>query len=175
VLSDGREATLRAPTWHDLDGHVSFVNELVEEGAELYISARVSRDEEADWLGSRLAGIERGGILVALMAEGGGRMVANSEVHVQTPGFSEMGHLGGLGIAVLRNWRRIGLGTSLMNALFELAKEAGFSIVVLDVFATNKIARDLHEKVGFVETGKIPKAVYRNGNYIDLVRMTKEL
>ena len=44
-----------------------------------------------------------------------------------------------------------------------------------DAFASNKVAINLYEKTGFRETGRIPKGVYRNGIYIDLVRMTTEL
>jgi RimJ/RimL family protein N-acetyltransferase len=43
------------------------------------------------------------------------------------------------------------------------------------MFATNNVARRLYEKVGFVEVGKIPKAINKHGKYIDLIRFAIEI
>jgi RimJ/RimL family protein N-acetyltransferase len=37
------------------------------------------------------------------------------------------------------------------------------------------VAHRLYKKAGFVEVGKIPKAIHRNGNYIDLIRFAIEI
>ncbi|MGA8905816.1 MAG: GNAT family N-acetyltransferase, partial [Candidatus Bathyarchaeia archaeon] len=63
----------------------------------------------------------------------------------------------------------------LMGSLLQLAKQAGLKVIILDMFATNTAARRLYESVGFVEVGKIPKAIHRDGKYIDLVRFAIEL
>jgi L-amino acid N-acyltransferase YncA len=172
-LKDGRKAILRAPEWRDLDGLLEFIGELVEERVEIVRNTKPSRSEEAEWLGRRLAAIENGN-LVALVAEMNGRIVASSEVEKRMQ-FPEMAHVGGLGIAILKNSRSAGLGTALMESLLQLAKQIGLKIVILDMFATNKPARRLYEKVGFVEVGKIPKAIHRDGNYIDLIRFAIEI
>lgn len=172
-LKDGRKAILRAPDWHDLDDLLRFIGELVDERAEIVRNMKPSRDEEAEWLGRRLAGIERGS-LVALVAETNGRIVASSEVEKRIQ-FPEMAHVGVLGIAILKNSRGAGLGTALMESLLQLAKQIGLKVVILDMFATNTMARRLYEKVGFVEVGKIPKAIHRDENYIDLIRFAIEI
>jgi ribosomal protein S18 acetylase RimI-like enzyme len=99
-------------------------------------------------------------------------MMANSEVEKRS-GF--MSHVGYLGIGIKAGYRGIGIGTQIMQTLMEESKKAGLKILVLDSFATNKEAQALYKKVGFRETGRIPKAVYKNGKYIDMVRMTREL
>jgi len=173
TLKDGRMAVLRAPDFHDLDALLAFISELVDERVEIIRTTKPSRDEEAEWLGRRLAAIEKGNS-VALAAEINGRLVANCEVERRTPQFPEMRHVGVLGIAILKNARGVGLGTALMESLFELARQLQLRVVILDTFATNKIAHGLYRKVGFVEVGKIPKAIHRDGSYIDMLRFAIE-
>lgn len=48
-------------------------------------------------------------------------------------------------------------------------------ILTLEVYSTNKRAIHVYEKLGFKETGRIPKGLFRNGKYIDQVVMVKEL
>ena len=48
-------------------------------------------------------------------------------------------------------------------------------IIILDMFATNTVARRLYEKVGFVEVGKVPKAIKRDRKYVDLIRFAIEI
>jgi putative acetyltransferase len=115
------------------------------------------------------------GNVIALVAEVDGRVVASSDVAQRTPQYSEHSHVGILGIVVLKNARRVGLGKELMESLLQLAKRAGLKIMVLDMFATNTVARHLYESIGFVEVGKIPKAIHRDGKYIDLVRFAIEI
>jgi len=40
VAKDGREVTLRAPRWDDLDDMLEFINSLVEEGADIMINTK---------------------------------------------------------------------------------------------------------------------------------------
>jgi putative acetyltransferase len=110
--------------------------------------------------------------MIHLVAEVAGKVVGAGEVS-QLP--EERSHTGYLGIGISMGYRGQGLGAALMQALKELSKKAGMKILILDTFATNKVAINLYEKTGFNETGRIPKGVYRDGNYIDLVRMTTEL
>ena len=174
VLRDGRKAVLRVPDWHDLDDSVAFINELVEEHAEILRTIKVSRDEEAEWLGERLAAIERG-TLLALVAEMDGKVVASADINQRTPEYPEHRHVGVLGIAILKSARGIGLGKALMQSLIQLAKQTGLKVIILDMFATNTDARRLYEKAGFVEVGKIPKGINRDGKYIDLIRFAIEI
>jgi len=45
----------------------------------------------------------------------------------------------------------------------------------LTAFASNKRAIRVYEKVGFVQTGTVPKKHFKEGKYIDEVIMTKLL
>ena len=168
---DGREVVLRSIRWEDLDDCIQFINSLVEESADILRDTKVSREEEADWLGKRLARADKGE-LIDIIAEVDGKMVANSEVDKRS---GLMSHVGYLGIGIKADYRGIGIGTQIMQVLKEEAKKAGLKILVLDAFATNKTAQALYRKMGFQDAGRIPKAIYKNGKYIDLTHMTLEL
>jgi L-amino acid N-acyltransferase YncA len=62
-----------------------------------------------------------------------------------------------------------------MQTLIEESRSVGLKIPVLEVFDINKTAKALCSKMGLKENGRILKGVYKNGKYIDLIRMTLEL
>jgi RimJ/RimL family protein N-acetyltransferase len=168
---DGRTVILRSVRWDDLGDLIEFIDSLADEGTDILRTERVTREEEAEWLGRRLARIDKGELIDAV-AEVDGRVVANSEVQKRT---GLMSHIGDFGIGIKSGYRGIGIGTEIMKTLIEESRNTGLRILVLDHFATNKPARALYEKMGFKETGTIPKGIYRNGKYIDLIRMVREL
>lgn len=171
MAKDGRKVVLRSVRWEDLNDLIEFINSLVEEGAEILRSTNVTRGEEAEWLGKRLAQIDKGE-LIDCVAEVGGKVIANSEMMKRG---DLMSHVGFLGIGIKSGYRGIGIGSQIMKTLIEESRKAGLKILVLDHFETNKTARLLYEKMGFKERGRIPKGICHRGKYIDLVRMTLEL
>jgi RimJ/RimL family protein N-acetyltransferase len=171
TAKDGREVILRTPRWEDLDDLMEYINSLVDEGAEIARDRKVTREEEADWLGRRLALLEKGEEF-SLVAEVDGKVVANSEVTKQG-GYSR--HVGGIGIGIMKGYRDVGIGTEMLKTLIAQAHRMGLTVLTLSVFSTNKRAIHVYEKVGFKETGRIPKFFYKNGKYIDRLIMTKEI
>jgi [ribosomal protein S18]-alanine N-acetyltransferase len=59
-------------------------------------------------------------------------------------------------IAVGNEFRRQGIATALLNALFEAAKNADSPTFHLEVRDSNLAARQLYKKHGFLEVGKRP-------------------
>ncbi|MCX7878246.1 MAG: GNAT family N-acetyltransferase [Ignavibacteria bacterium] len=53
------------------------------------------------------------------------------------------------GICVDKNFRGMGIGTLLMEAVFDFAREKGYETIRLDVVDTNPQARKLYERLGF--------------------------
>jgi len=168
---DGRKVVLRTVKWEDLDDLLDFINSLVEEGANIIRTEEVSREEEIEWL-SRVFSRQEKGELFCLAAEVDGRLVANSEI-MRGTGYSS--HVGFIGIAIKKGFRGVGIGTEMMKTLEEQAKKVGLKVLALSVFANNQHAINLYKKVGFVETGRIPKRFFKNGAYIDEIIMTKTL
>ncbi|MEM1563067.1 MAG: GNAT family N-acetyltransferase [Candidatus Bathyarchaeia archaeon] len=171
LAKDGRQVILRALKWEDLDDLLDFINSLVEEGANILRTEKVSREEEIEWLASVFKRLEKGEIF-CVAAEVDGHVVANSEVMKGT-GYSR--HVGFIGIAVKKGFRGVGIGTEMMKALEEHARNMDLKVLVLTVFANNQPAIDLYKKMGFIETGRIPKRFFKDGAYIDEIIMAKML
>ncbi|MGQ9625161.1 MAG: GNAT family N-acetyltransferase [Candidatus Bathycorpusculaceae bacterium] len=168
---DWREVVLRTPKWEDLDDLLELINSLVEEGAEIIINEKVSREEEIEWLSGTLASLEKDEVFF-LVAEVNGKVVASSSIR-PLRGFDK--HVGVLGIIIKSGIRDVGIGTEMMKTLVEQAYKMGLKVLTLTVFATNKRAIHVYTKVGFAQTGTIPKKYFKDGRYIDELIMTKVL
>lgn len=65
------------------------------------------------------------------------------------------------GICVSAQARGIGVGTALLDAVFQCAKDYGHSKVTLDVINTNPRAKSLYERKGFVAISEESTSVLR--------------
>lgn len=168
---DGRKVVLRTPKWEDLDDFLEIINSLVDEGADILRTERVSKEEEIDFLSKVLSRLEKDEMFY-LVAEVDGKVVAVSEIS-KRGGYEK--HVGVIGIAIRNGFRDLGIGTEIMKALVEQAQKMGLKVLTLSAFATNKPAIHVYEKVGFVQTGTIPKKHFKEGKYIDEIILTKVL
>jgi RimJ/RimL family protein N-acetyltransferase len=168
---DGRRVVLRTPKWEDLDDLLELINSLVEEKAEIVMDEKLSREQEAEWLSDALLSLEKGQTFF-LVAEVDGKVVASSDLRV---GKGSQKRAGAVGIAVKRGFRDLDIGTRIMRAIAKEAQRVGLKVLVLSVFATNKRAIHVYEKVGFVQTGRVPKKHFREGKYVDEIAMAKLL
>ena len=171
TAQDGQEVVLRTPRWEDLDGFVELINSLVETHADIVTDQRVTRKDEADWLAKKLVLLEKDEGL-DLVAEVDGKVVANAFLE-RKKGISS--HAGELGIIVMNGYQNIGIGTEMLQTMIDQSKEIGLKMPYLGVFSANKMAYHVYKKVGFKETGRRPKAFYRDGKYIDDILMAKEI
>ena len=80
-------------------------------------------------------------------------------------------HCGSLGMGVLRDHRRQGIGTRLMERTISAAKARGMERVELEVYASNVPAVSLYEKRGFVHEGVKRRARKIDGVYDDILVM----
>lgn len=168
---DGREVTLRAPKWEDLDDMLEFINSLVEEEAMIAANQKQTREQEIVYMVRVLTSVEKDK-QVRVVAEVDGRMVAQCEV---VPRFGRMSHVGGLGISVKQGYREIGIGQELMKEAEKQARRLGLERILLEVFVTNDRAIHVYEKIGYRRIGAMPDGVKYKGEYIDSVYMLKKL
>ncbi len=68
-----------------------------------------------------------------------------------------------------------GIGPALMLALIERAKQAGVHVLVAAVDGANAGSIRLHERLGFVEVGRMPQAGQKFGRWLDLVLLQLRL
>jgi len=103
------------------------------------------------------------GTFVALM---GTEILGSVHVEVSQHGFGE------IGMAVSREWRGRGVGSALMVAAIEWAREQGLHKLSLSVWPHNAGAIALYRKYGFVEEGRRLKQIRRqSGELWDVVDM----
>jgi ribosomal protein S18 acetylase RimI-like enzyme len=80
-------------------------------------------------------------------------------------------HTGLLGMGVIADYRRQGIGEKLVLTTLEQAKEIGLTRIELTVREPNKAAFALYKKLGFVEEGVHRNAARVDSNYEDVISM----
>jgi RimJ/RimL family protein N-acetyltransferase len=107
------------------------------------------------------------------VAEEGGHIVGRLSVARDQHPASR--HVADLGLMVAAEHRRRGVGTALLEAAVEWARQAGVRKLELHVFPWNKGAIALYDRFGFVREG-YRRGHYRRGDeYVDAVLMAYEL
>jgi ribosomal protein S18 acetylase RimI-like enzyme len=101
-----------------------------------------------------------------LVAVAGDEIVGSIHVEASMHGFGE------IGMAVAREWRGRGVGSALLGASIEWARERGLHKLSLGVFAHNAAGIALYRKFGFVEEGRRVKQYRRaSGELWDAIDM----
>ncbi len=168
---DEQKVILRTPKWEDLDDLLEFINTLIDENVDIFLTKKVTRYQEAEWLARQLAEIEKGR-LFRIVADINGKVIANSQLQLLN-GVSS--HVGYIDIGIRQRYRNIGIGTQMLKTLIMHAQKIGLKLLILSVFSTNEQARYVYEKVGFCECGRIPQRIFKNDQYIDEIVMVKTL
>jgi RimJ/RimL family protein N-acetyltransferase len=84
-------------------------------------------------------------------------------------------HVADLGLMVAADHRRRGVGTALLEAAVEWARQAGVLKLELHVFPWNKAAIALYDRFGFVREG-YRRGHYRRGEeYVDAILMAYDV
>ena len=133
---------------------------------------------EGRWIGSELpldqAGhrqrfvdllADRENPAAAFVAEADGRHVGQLLVHTRSG-------IGEISMAVDAGWRGRGVGTALMAAAVDWARQHGVHKLALQVWPHNVAARGLYQRFGFVEEGHLRRHYRRrNGELWDAIVM----
>lgn len=172
----GKAVTLRSLKWDDLDDALLLANSTVlERGTDpdlgVLLDKMQTRESEADWLSKRLVRIESGDE-ISVVAEVDGRMVGNSEV-ARGVSSDEFAH-GKLGILLSKEFRNQGIGLEMVKTIVDESRKAGLKTIELEAFTTNERAMYVYEKAGFRQVGRIPKKIFRDGKFTDIVVMAIE-
>ena len=126
----------------------------------------MSVEEEEKFLASELVSETS----VTLVAKKDGKIVGNARFTGCTKARTR--HRGDMGISVLKSEWGNGLGSMLMEALIDFAKNvAHVEVITLEVNQTNKRAIALYEKFGFKKTGVFEAYSKINGKYLDFDMM----
>lgn len=84
-------------------------------------------------------------------------------------------HTAMFGIAILKAYKRKGIGSVLINTIFKLARINGVEKIDLEVFENNKSALSLYKKFGFIKEGIKVKAIKTKYGYENMILMGRFL
>jgi ribosomal protein S18 acetylase RimI-like enzyme len=170
--------TVRELRWADFQGWVDLYFDRYEEvrtnpelGVFLHPTRPTLGEEAAVFGGVHRKVLE--GTAIALVAEEDRRVVGVCTVYGHG-GHVEDRHVGSLGIAVHREWRRRGLGSALVGAAVE-ASRGRFELLQLSVIDANESAQRLYTRHGFEACGRFPRAFKRGERYFDEILMWRSV
>ena len=148
TASDGRPWMLRPARPTDARALASLFADVRREGRWLVTPASaVSQPSEAFYIGEMI----RDSGSLALVAEADGDVVGNVLISVERSVVSD--HVGTLSICVADGWREVGIGSALVDAAKDWARQRGLGKVALGVFPDNDRAIAVYEHAGFAREG----------------------
>ena len=119
-----------------------------------------------------LAQQQNSGDSLMLLAWADGVLVGNASLS-RMP--RRMCHRGNFAVSVLRDYWQQGIGSRLLQAVIDFARENGFGILDLEVRCDNQAAIRLYEKFGFRKLGTHPAFFRMDGADIPFDIMYLEL
>jgi L-amino acid N-acyltransferase len=154
----------------DLPAILAIFNEVIATSTAVYQDGPVTLEDRADWLRARRAG----GFPVLVARDDDGVAVGYASYglfHVR-PGYATtVEHT----VMLAPSARGRGLGTALVAALLTRAQLDGRHCVVGLIDAENVGSIRMHERLGFVEVGRIPEVARKFGRWLDLVYVQRRL
>ena len=172
--SKGRPFLIRYPKRSDIQLMFYYVNRLSSEQTFIsYQGEQVSLDFETRYLNNQLELIANK-LGVTLLAFSEDTLVGVSSINMKE---RTSKHTGIFSLSVDADFRGEGIGRNLMEMVLKEAEEKlpSLQIVVLSLFASNAKAREMYEKFGFKEYGRLPKGLLYKGEYIDHEFMYKNI
>lgn len=164
--------TVRDATEQDLPAVVAIVNHVIDTSDAVWLDEPYALEDRRAWFRSL-----REQDLPLLVAVDGD---ASDEV-VGWASFVQFRALAGYfptvehTLHVHDRWRGQGVGTLLMDALTERARDQGRSVQVAGLDAGNTGSQRFHERIGFVETARMPGLGRKRGRPVDLVLLQRDV
>ena len=174
TLKDGRECILR--NGEERDGQAALDNFiLTHEQTDYLLTYPDENTMTAEQEGQFLQRKTDSEAEVEILAEVDG--IVAGLAGIETVGDRDkIRHRAEVGISIDRKYWNLGIGTALMNACMDCAREAGYEQLELSVVAENETAITMYKKAGYREYGRNPRGFKsRSGGYQELVHMRMEL
>jgi RimJ/RimL family protein N-acetyltransferase len=154
--------TVRRAREKDLDALVDLMVAVAEEGRWIATEAPVDRERRRRRFAEDL---ERDDT-VLLVADAGGQLVGQLGLVLARYGVADLGML------VAAGWRRRGVGSALLRAGIDWARQAGAHKIALQVWPHNHAAIALYERFGFQREGRLRRHYRRrSGELWDAIVM----
>ena len=167
LLKNGQTITVKEAEENDAMAIKNVVNNVASE--RYYVVPERSR-EDWDKVIKEIKNMK--GLIIVALANG--KTVGMA--HLVLGKFEKNKHVGFLGISILKGFRKVGVGTAVMEFIMEWARQReGLEKISLTVFSTNKAAINLYRKFGFEIEGMSKRQYKIEGKYADEIIMGKFL
>ena len=169
-LKNGKQLIVRRASVGDAEVIVDTVNQVASEEAYLlWDKTPYNVEVERKYIAKAN---ETGNALI-LVAEVDGRVMGVGELKIGE--FRKNRHTAELGITLLKEFRRLGVGSALMEEMIRWAKEKQLEKICLSVFSTNGSAIALYRKFGFEVEAVRKKQFKTEKGYVNEILMAKFL
>ena len=162
-------ALIRPATYDDLPGILEIHNDVILSTTAIWKDQPDDLAERRKWMNERLNNdypvliAEQQGNVAAFASYGAWRTYCGY--------FKTVEH----SVHVHRDFRKQGLGRSLMLKLIEIARKQERHVMIGGIDAESEASLRLHKALGFQETGRMQEVGYKFGRWLDLVFMQKQL
>ena len=173
TLKDGRTVTLKSPEISDASLLLEYITGLSAETPYILRTPEDCTDtveDEEQFIKSSLDSPY--GLMISAYYDG--RIIGNSNLKFNKR--NKIAHKCELAIGIRREFWNLGLGSAMMAALEEAAKDHGCKIMTLIYIEGNERALRLYTKCGFTEFGRLPCGTkMQDGKYVSDVYMVKQI
>ena len=174
ISKSGKKIIVRDLKPDDVDYLFDYITEIGMEDTYIHVNPKslITYDEEIKYVADCVEKIANKK-MIKLLAFLEDELIGVVDINVQP---RRMQHIGLLGITVKKAYRGDGIGKQLMElAIKEAEEKLNLTQITLGCFANNTVGLALYKKLGFTEYGRLPKGIFRKGDYIDKVLMHKEI
>lgn len=158
---------IRQAVFSDIPAILSIYNAAVRETTAIWNDHEVDLENRAVWYGDRTAAGYP--ILVAVV----GPLVLGYGAYGPFRPFEGFRRTVENSIYVSSDAQGQGVGKNLLQALVLEAEKSDVHVMVAGIEAGNEASIKLHERFGFVETGRMPEVGFKFGRYLELVFLQK--
>ncbi|MGO4820541.1 MULTISPECIES: GNAT family N-acetyltransferase [unclassified Flavobacterium] len=170
TLKDGRKVTIREALVDDAANFLECLKEYIPQSEfipKLEHEINLSIKDKGDLINS-YSEISNS---ILLVAEFNNQIIGNIDLTGSSRKVME--HTAVIGMGMKREWKNTGLGTALLTAAIDWAKENSIlQMLWLQVYNENNLALGLYKKMGFEESGTIKNFFKHGERYFDNVTMT---
>ena len=153
----------------DLQGLLAIYNDVIATSTATFTTTAVTLDERREWWRTRIA--EGYPVLIARDAHGVAGFGTFGEFRAW-PGYRyTVEHT----LHVRADARGRGIGTQLLLALMQRARLIGKHVMIAGVDADNVGSIRLHERLGFMQAGRLREVGYKFDRWLDLVFLQRAL
>ncbi len=164
IYEKGAAVRVRAAHPDDAEAIRAIRNHAIEHSTALWTTRTQTPAEAAAWLAAHL---NRGS---AFVAEVDGE-VAGFAVYGPWREFDGFRHTVENSVYVREGFHGLGIGSALLTALIDSARQAGHHVMIAGIEAGNTASIRLHESFGFRHAGTVPEVGTKFGRWLDLTIM----